>query len=162
MYYPDLTPYEYGFKSEYNVVNVGWLSKDHEFPTGDVSELFINNLKKFMLRPPCNRMRGWHTCEFCGGERCSYLEYNGESIYLGNGEVWIADVNEKLIYAAPTMIWHYINIHNYLPPDQFIKSCEEFDFESDWTASTVINIAMKKMMPMSNIDCSNKDVYYVN
>lgn len=162
MYYPDLTPYEYAFKTEYNVVNVGWLSKDHEFPTGDVSELFLDNLQKFMIKDRHNIMRGYHHCEVCNDEVFHTIKYNDVLIHLGNGEVWIPDVSKELIYAAPTLLLHHITEHNYLPPSNFIKSCEEFNFESDWTASAVINIEMKKMIPMSNIDCSNKDVYYVN
>ena len=162
MYYPDLTPYKYGFETEFNVVNVGWLSKTNEFPIGDVSELFLDNLKKFMLRPPCNRMRGWHTCEFCdGATRTSDLNYI-DDIDLRNGEVWIPDVNEKLIYAAPTMIWHYINKHNYLPPSNFITSCEQFDFNSNWTPETIISIERKRMMPKSDKQLVDGDIYYIN
>ena len=53
---------------------------------------------------------GWHTCEFCRIYR------NGKNAYIpGNGH----------IYVVPVMIGHYINIHFYKPPREFLDAVIE-------------------------------------
>lgn len=49
-YYPDLSPYEYGFAIP-ECVNIGWLDNEHDFETGDVPDGFIDKLKNFQRLP---------------------------------------------------------------------------------------------------------------
>ena len=43
MYFPDLTPYQYGrTEPQQNVLNVGWLSAAQSFRRGDPDEPFVN------------------------------------------------------------------------------------------------------------------------
>jgi len=41
----------------------------------------------------------------------------------GNGEIRVADAG--IVYAAPVLVVHYIEEHDYLPPTQFLKAVEE-------------------------------------
>lgn len=50
---------------------------------------------------------GFHVCEFCGNASSS-------------GDVTLAFENGHR-YTMPDMILHYIAIHNYRPPDNFIR-----------------------------------------
>ncbi len=42
------------------------------------------------------------------------------TLLLGHAEVRIP-VRPGTMYAAPTLIWHYITTHRYRPPDDFIR-----------------------------------------
>jgi hypothetical protein len=97
----DLSPYNYMRHNE-SVKSVGWLEGD--YPKGYVDPNVIELLEKY---PIINKCRGSHEREYCG-----------ES--LGNGEIWT--VGEHGVYAAPTLLIHYIKEHNYLPPSEFIDS----------------------------------------
>lgn len=162
MYYKDLTPYSYGFDTDFNVVNIGWLSNKYTFnQTGTLSPLFINNLEKITALGFYNHMRGSHTCEFCQNKHeYNHLEYNGKKIFLGNGEIWIPDVNTQRVFVSPSLLWHYIKEHNYIPPIEFIESCERFDFNSDWNPQTIISIEHNKMW--SKTELVGGPIYYTN
>lgn len=109
MYFADLTPYTYG-----NVPtglprtwNVGWLSSTAPFARGTVDREVSRQLAR-LVRNPVRLMRGRHECEFC--HRAS-----------GNGELWILDADDR-VYAAPCLISHYVNVHQYRPPTEFLDA----------------------------------------
>jgi hypothetical protein len=65
MYFPDLTPYEYGpTEPQPNVLNVGWLSVAQAFPVGIPDKRLVPALER-LIASPVNLYRGWHFCEFC-------------------------------------------------------------------------------------------------
>jgi len=97
----DLSPYSYMGHND-SVKSIGWLEGD--FPKGHVDPNVIELLEKY---PITNRCRGVHGCEYCRET-------------AGNGEIWT--VGEHGVYAAPSLLIHYIKEHNYLPPHEFIDS----------------------------------------
>ena len=56
------------------------------------------------------------------------VDVDGIELRVGNGEVHIAG-QEGTVYAAPTMIVHYVQKHGYCPPTEFIDAlvlqCED-------------------------------------
>ena len=72
---------------------------------------------------PANVTRGLHNCELCDQQSPILIDavdgLHGSAV-LGFGEVLVDGDGE--IYAAPTLIVHYIDRHNYLPPDQFLTA----------------------------------------
>jgi hypothetical protein len=65
MYFPDLTPYEYGgTEPQANVLNVGWLSAAYPVSSGAPDERLIAALQR-LAASPVNLYRGSHLCEFC-------------------------------------------------------------------------------------------------
>jgi len=100
----DLSVYDYMVRNE-SVKAVGWL--EGEFEKGKIDSKVIELLEKYPIK---NRCRGWHSCEYCVNEEHA----------SGNGEYWT--VGKKGVYAAPSLIIHYIKEHNYLPPEEFIDS----------------------------------------
>jgi len=106
----DLQPYDYMGKIE-QVKSVGWL--EGNFPKGETDPKLVELLEKF---PVINKCRGFHLCEYCD-DQIKDGKIVGET---GNGEIWI--VGKDQIYAAPSLIIHYIKDHNYLPPQEFIDS----------------------------------------
>jgi hypothetical protein len=50
---------------------------------------------------------GLHTCEFCG-------------FFKASGNIGVPA--ENLLYVAPEMVAHYVDLHGYLPPPEFIEA----------------------------------------
>ena len=125
-YYDDLSPYSYhSTKVSNNVLNVGWLSSLEEFNKGEVTEEFIHALK-VMLEQPVNLFRGLHHCEFCPSpiftkKDNKFVPEITRDCPSGNGEIRV-NGNNGIIYVAPTLIMHYIEEHNYKPPEEFINA----------------------------------------
>jgi len=57
-------------------------------------------------------MRGFHECEFCSGKPAR-----------GNGEIEVLG-RDGNVYVAPAMVIHYVEAHEYRPPDVFIEAVE--------------------------------------
>jgi hypothetical protein len=93
---------------------IGWLSKDHDYATGNSTIEFASRLAEICDDwSVCAKelgfgfLMGWHTCEFCGRFRAT-----------GNIGVPAGD----LLYVAPEMIHHYVTIHRYSPPPEFVDA----------------------------------------
>jgi hypothetical protein len=106
------------------VLNVGWLSREAPFSTGNVRARMMPTLKR-LARNPLNMTRGYHFCEFCladlpeglgSGEMIDVVAWAGAR---GSGEIWVPGEGGKVHYAAPVLIMHYIEVHEYAPPDDF-------------------------------------------
>jgi hypothetical protein len=117
VHFEDLTPYEYLGNREPNTFNIGWLDEHHAFPIGETP----NELQKRLLRlciKPVNRARGWQECPFCTELYPIEVEADGQTIALGDGEIRIEGKDHRR-YAAPNLIYHYVDKHRYRPPDEF-------------------------------------------
>ncbi|MDE7252660.1 MAG: hypothetical protein K2O32_06940 [Acetatifactor sp.] len=121
MYFKDLTKYEYHGDLE-DSLNIGWLENGHLFNQGSVSEKFMDKLWGY-LRYPVRIFRGFHTCDLCEKPNTGVpvVEYKGQKRKVGYYEmrVWGKDGN---VYAAPSLIFHYILQHGYQPPQEFIDA----------------------------------------
>jgi hypothetical protein len=131
-YYKDLTQYEYFAEHEPldpKPLNVGWLSGANSFEVGETSQQFKERLfgfcqDKFVVQIA----RGFHVCELCEPKSAEQWYKEGESRYgnqahwcgIGDGEIRI--VGKAAVYAAPTLIYHYVVDHQYRPPDEFIDA----------------------------------------
>jgi len=49
------------------------------------------------------------------------IEFEGETVKVGNSELRIFG-SEGIIYACPTMVFHYVKDHLYRPPQAFIDA----------------------------------------
>jgi len=112
MYMPDLSPYIYHVPTGLpGVLPVGWLGGGHEFPTGNVGFLVRHRIQR-LFKHPVLLCAGLHACELCP----VYCD-----CAMGNGEVWL-EAPDGVIYAAPTLLAHYVERHHYLPPPEFIDA----------------------------------------
>jgi hypothetical protein len=126
MYFPDLSPYEYGGTEPHpKVLNIGWLSATHGFTRNTADEQFVDALRR-LVASPVNLYRGKHTCEFCppppmklirGGFRVPD-EPPGTT---GTGEIRVLAKN-GVTYVAPVLVLHYVVAHGYLPPQDFVDA----------------------------------------
>ena len=126
MFFADLTPYEYGYEMpRSNVLNVGWLSRGHAFAIGAVPGTLVNALRR-LAKSPENLYRGYHSCEFCPDPPV-VVDSTGRRVIgppgdtMGNGEIRVAGLN-GIVYVAPVLVAHYVEVHNYRPPDEFIRA----------------------------------------
>jgi hypothetical protein len=128
-YFADLTPYKH-FEHEPGlpVVNVGWLSKLYPFPQGETSAEFKHRLRQFCLDEHIVRIcRGYHQCEFCNVSGAEWFAKANERFgpmfhWAGIGDGEIRVIGYRIIYAAPALILHYVEAHQYQPPPAFIEA----------------------------------------
>jgi hypothetical protein len=119
--YGDLSPYSYT-DSDVPMLNIGWLGSVLPFKTGMLDARVLPLLVKWAV-DPANLMCGSHTCEFCGEESPIMIPAPGtreRKAFLGNGEIHVP--GQGVVYAAPTLIVHYIIAHGYRPPDVFVDA----------------------------------------
>ncbi len=134
VYYPDLTPLPYPppeSETAFTPLAVGWLSKPATYTTGDTLEAFPAKLLELCAKATVRGTLGYHFCEFCGNEVqnvITQVQYADEKLHLGNGQIWT--VGKSALYAAPTLIYHYVTVHGYRPPDEYIDSVLATDIDS--------------------------------
>jgi hypothetical protein len=122
MYYKDLSVYEYLGIEHDNVLNVGWIDKEHSFPKGDVPKKFLSNLLHECVNNMVNLTRGFHHSPFLGSNKIGYPVRIGLKKYrLGSGEIRVPGKN-GIVYAAPNLIYHYVKDCHYQPPQEFIDA----------------------------------------
>jgi len=130
MYFEDLTPYKY-WKDDSIIwhslsiisrtLNVGWLDSKHPFNQRQSSDEFLDKLFKLCLSSK-RTTRGYHRCPFCPESSFGLkVERNGKSKIFGSAEIIVKGVGWKT-YAAPNLIYHYVEAHLYYPPEEFIEA----------------------------------------
>jgi hypothetical protein len=108
-WFADLTKYSYiRWVHEPTAVNIGWLDQDHPYLMGPTTPEFQERLTFFCHNPPERFVtKGSHACEFCGRVR-------------GGNEIRV--IGDEKTYAAPVLVFHYVIVHEYRPPDEFIEA----------------------------------------
>ena len=99
---------------------IGWLRRGQSFDTGSVPEEFAPALLVFCLdrHTVCARP-GSLPCPLCG-EHVEPIEIDGETAHFGVAEIRVLGREE--IFAAPTLVHHYVTVHDYRPPDIFVRA----------------------------------------
>src|SRR5262245_20519946 len=120
-FYSDLSEYTYHRSKSHRsrTKNVGWLEPGHQFERVKPARDTLDRLWDFG-KVSIAQMRGIHQCEFCHDES-NFTERYGETLLLGDSEIRVFSPDGN-IFAAPTLIYHYVNVHDYKPPDEFIKA----------------------------------------
>jgi hypothetical protein len=125
-YFEDLSIYSY--HAEFvrpNTLNVGWLSDSKSFAKAMPSKETLSLVWSFCLVSVA-QMRGIHDCELCpatqdGEYGSEAAERDGQMLLLGSSEIRVFGT-DGTIFAAPTLLYHYIYRHHYAPPDRFIEA----------------------------------------
>lgn len=121
-FYPDLSPYTYNVKVvNSHFLNIGWLDAKHPFATGSVDEAFLGRLWAYCQKS-VNEFRGFHDCDFCDTiVKPVTARRNDEELQLGSAEIRVPGKN-GIVYIAPNLIYHYVTVHHYQPPAEFIDA----------------------------------------
>lgn len=144
MYYEDMSNYCYYLKKPVSTVkNIGWLEKDRAYKKGIVSKKFMQNLVNIiqgndLINAHVNEIRSYHPCNFCGcGDPITILS-KANDVTLGASEIWIPSFsNDDVYFSSPSMVYHYIKDHGYLPPEDFIISVANFEFNKPYVAQDI-------------------------
>src|SRR5262245_54271669 len=123
-YFEDLSDYVYapgGIRP--GTKAVGWLAHGHSFPAMTPDEEVLDLLWCYCSISVI-QTRGIHDCEFCPSRSACYFERNGQRLFLGTAEIRVFSRDGR-IYAAPTLIYHYMAVHHYKPPDEFLHALRE-------------------------------------
>ena len=118
------------------VKNVGWLDFESEFTLGEMPKPVFHKLKTLacgngVFQPLVEPIREALTCQICGGIEL----FDSAGKVLPNVELWIPA--HENIYAAPIMILHFIEAHNYLPPAEFIAAIDAVDESIPFVAEEI-------------------------
>jgi membrane protease YdiL (CAAX protease family) len=122
-YFADLTGYTYirtGDASRPGTKNVGWLGAGRAFETAPATQELLDRLWSYCTVSVA-QTRGVHQCEFCPGKDVHLAARNGDKLMLGTAEIRVF-AGDGSIYAAPTLIYHYVSDHGYKPPEPFIQA----------------------------------------
>jgi hypothetical protein len=93
---------------------VGWLCAEHPFPIGDVLVEFVDRLRALCQRwGDCPEALWWPVC--AGPHECEFCHH-----YRASGNLGVP--SGKVLFVAPEMILHYVEVHRYRPPDEFISA----------------------------------------
>ena len=110
MHIDDLTPiFDRSGKPVPNAVAIGWLDRAHRFAVGPTPADFRKRLRRF-CEQPVRKARGFHLCPFCA-----------EKPDRGNGEIHVRGPDAQ-VFVAPALIAHYVDVHNYQPPEAFVRA----------------------------------------
>lgn len=136
MQFKDLTPYVYltpKRKPLLTVLNVGWLDRWHLTTSGPVDAAVVEKLTAMIDHQGTrvNQTRGVHDCPWC-----KTIIKMPDGSYLGTAEIWVPG-QDGIVYAAPTLITHYITNHDYQPPAEFVAAVIAFDLVSDWDGNAL-------------------------
>ena|ERR1700683_521645 len=135
-YFPDLSPYAYGHGSQPGVVHVGWLDNVHHYPKGKVDPRLLQKMK-LLASKPVELYRGKHPCELCVEPLDLVKTYNRHGTVIDPNCSWARWIDERssngeirvsrggIIFAAPVLIVHNIEVHSYLPPKESLHAVEE-------------------------------------
>jgi len=58
------------------------------------------------------------------------VEHSGGALFLGHAEIRVP-THAETMFAAPSLIWHYVTAHRYRPPDDFVAAVKNYD--PGWT-----------------------------
>lgn len=148
-YFSDLTPYCY-FKDMPAAKNIGWLQRGYGFDTIAPSEETLDLLWRF-CQVPIMQTRGSHQCDLCATPSTVTAVRNGVELLLGSAEIRVfskesntsvlrRELGQKessglfffgkspvtgSVFAAPSLIYHYVETHHYKPRDEFLHAMKE-------------------------------------
>jgi hypothetical protein len=106
------------------LVAVGWLEDGMSYPVGVIEPEAVRRLRD-LCREGVNRTRGFHRCTLCGDYELAtgplIVESESGPFPVGSAEVRVRSPT-GVRYSAPDMIIHYVEAHQYRPPDDFIAA----------------------------------------
>ncbi len=108
MHYADLSPCDYfGADLRERLAAVGWLERGHEYARGAVEPEFLTKLVELAENP-------WEPGSFMGPFFCQFCRISR----LGGVQNLFVP-GEGVVYVSPSLIVHYVDCHEYAPPEVF-------------------------------------------
>jgi hypothetical protein len=170
-YFDDLSPYRYlppdAFEDDerydgWDVLSVGWLQHGRAFVTGATTDLFREALLRLCVDRSVGLTRGFHRCDLVPCEHRGTwpprtVHAFGKQVALGSAEIRVEGAN-RVCYAAPNLIYHYVAAHDYQPPVPFIEAVHQQASRlpvNPWANEPPPGPAPRRMTPMGAGDQPN-------
>jgi hypothetical protein len=124
---------------------IGWLDRDHSFTTGKVPREVFDRLKLLLAKP-------WQTIAFGGVHDCNLCSFHAEA--MGHKNLFVPGAG--FMYVCPELILHYMNAHQYSPPNEFCDAvmqcpnCDSMEYRKLVLAnggSSLMNVVGNPMVP---------------
>jgi hypothetical protein len=135
---------KYGEYHGWEMKQVGWL-RGEEFPTThrEIKKKIMGNLLYMADHRTVARCFGHHTCDYCGYSSMKY----------GNGELWLPDHKQEIIWQAPTLIIHYMHHHHFLPPAEYLdcvlnatqEDCDYFFNQQEKSTEWALSVEIERV-----------------
>ncbi|MBM7775869.1 hypothetical protein JOD54_006073 [Actinokineospora baliensis] len=128
--YADLSRYEYWDSADEEsppakTLNVGWLGDALPSVPEEPDPVLVSALVRLAQSHRVRQTRGSHGCRLCPtrdrGIRVETEESPTGSVHLGSAEIEVRGT-DGTVYAAPTLIAHYVAAHHYRPPGAFVEA----------------------------------------
>lgn len=122
-WYPDLDRCDYFRLEDVSSLRaIAWLERGHPFSEGEVDDELLASLFEMAANPwqPV-LLLGWHDCSLCDDRDGPGSFSLGERrVTIGIANIFVPD--RDVVFVAPSMILHYIAVHQYQPPRQFLEA----------------------------------------
>ena len=178
MHYKDLTCYRENLGSNHcliypQLVNIGWLDRGVPFKRGTVREEIVQKLKKIItmeanktkdksIKKPVNFhwgfVRSIFPCPFCPLDiaEISICNKNTKKRFmLGVNQVFIPSRIKKRFFNFPTLIYHYVVEHGYVPPVVFQESVLDFNLKGKWDGERALGHLISNKILLQEADTFN-------
>lgn len=123
-YFQDLALCDYFGPIDGRLLAVGWLDCDHAFTHGRVASSVFEAFARLAMSP-------WQPIAFAGTYPCPFCVFTGGPCEVRGreGNVLVGATNvfvpsEDAVYVAPSLTLHYMDAHEYLPPEAFQRAVE--------------------------------------
>jgi hypothetical protein len=97
---------------------VGWLRRDTPFDTGTTPPAALEALRAHCDPALWVCRTAPRRCPLCN--EAALITIDDREVNLGGGELRI--IGHDDIFAAPALIYHYVTVHNYRPPREFVDA----------------------------------------
>ncbi len=105
------------FKDGFKLKAIGYLDiTEPQYEVGEVPNGFVEKLKALYHKGILLASLGFHDCEFCLNQGVKKLPRDARS----SSQKSLRDKVNKIDYMFPEMIFHYIIVHMFKPPQDFI------------------------------------------
>ena len=121
MHVPDLS----ALPGRVTTLGVGWRDLSQPFTRGQVATDFFSTLMRLLVDPWQPAVcAGRHPCPFCrfsGGP--GRVRFDSTEATVGNSNLFVP--GNGVLYVAPSLIAHYVDAHEYRPPDEFVDAVNQ-------------------------------------
>ena len=117
-WYADLEPCDYFGEPYDEAVPVGWLEATEPYTRGRSEQTLLaklNAIRNDSFAPMI--FMGPHFCSFC---LANAEEVQAEDVAAGIDNLWIP--GDGVVYVTPELVTHYMQAHEYLPPQSFLDA----------------------------------------
>lgn len=129
-WYDDLAPCDYlGPEHAAGLKAVGWLEEGREYRRDKCDPRFVHKLVLLLADPwEHERATDPHYCSLCSFSRGPsefrlWQSPGMPPVPMGNRNLFVPGAG--FLYIVPSLVLHYIDAHQYAPPEEFVKAVLE-------------------------------------